>query len=123
MFAEDLTVFFREFATPVTAPSGDGFVVFRAIYAGPDMPCGIGGMVADVTKPRLLMSAESAARLACEMVVAVSEIPGRVGPVDFRVLELMPDGTGCVVAVLAPHTPRNADAAALHADLLDDSDE
>jgi hypothetical protein len=118
MFAEDISVFFREFSVPVTAALGDGPFAFRAIFDDADLASRFGGTDADITQPRLTCALADAARLSRGVTISSPEIPAP--PSAYRVLEILPEGTGLAVVVLAPHEDIPPEAADLHAELLDD---
>lgn len=121
MLAEDLKVFFREFSTPVTATLSDGGrFSFRAIFNDADMAGRFGNTNADLTQPRLTCAASDTARLARNTPLTVHEPGPRQPPRDYRVLEIIPDGTGTADIILAP--PSAPPSAELHNALLDADD-
>lgn len=122
MLAEDITVFFRDFATTVTAQRGDGPFTFAAIFDDGDLGAQIGATPADLSGPRLTCAVGDAAKLARETVVSVADVPGQSVAVEYRVLEVRGDGTGLSLVVLAPYVARTGAAAELHSELLTDSD-
>lgn len=122
MFAEDITVFFRDFATTVTAQRGDGPFSFAAIFDDGDLGARFGATPADLSGPRLTCAVADAVMLERETVVSVADVPGRTGPVEYRILEIRPDGTGLSIIVLAPYVARTGSASELHTELLTDSD-
>ncbi|AHF94021.1 hypothetical protein OPIT5_03840 [Opitutaceae bacterium TAV5] len=119
---EDISIFFREFSTPVTATIGGGLFTFRGIFDDGDLAARLGKTDADLTQPRITCNMTDASRLSRNMRVTVFERgPGLPGPGDYDVLEILPEGTGLAVVVLAPPGPASAGADALHDDLLDDT--
>lgn len=121
MLAEDLKVFFREFATPVTATLSDGGrFLFDAIFNDADLAGKFGGTAADLTQPRLTCTAAATVRLVRNTPLTVHEPGPGQPPRDFRILEIIPDGTGTADIILAP--PSAVAPADLHDNLLDADD-
>ncbi|RRJ96847.1 hypothetical protein Ga0100231_024070 [Opitutaceae bacterium TAV4] len=117
---EDISTFFRDFSTPVSAKIGDGLFTFRGIFDDGDLPGRFGATNADLTQPRITCSMADASRLSRNVRVTVFHIPGFSGPGEYDVLEVLPEGTGLAVVILAPPGPASTGADALHNDLLDD---
>lgn len=121
MLAEDLSIFFREFTTPVTATLSDGgHFVFDAIFNDADLAGKFGDTQADLTQPRLTCRSADTAGLVRNTPVTVQEPGLGQSPRDFRVLEVIPDGTGTADVILGPLD--KPAPAGLHNDLLDADD-
>jgi hypothetical protein len=113
MFDEDLSPFFVEFASSVTAtPEGGAPVEFRGIFSDADLAARLGAMPVDLASPRLVARTADVSGFPRGTVLEVEGQPGQ-----FRLAEHLPDGTGVSTIILAPVTERDAAGDALHDEL------